>query len=63
MLTQEKIVAFLMQTCLFLAFIFLGGYLRLYLIGRIKGKTVLLISVITFLVGESLIIYLNFFRG
>lgn len=54
----SKLPSFLVMSCFWLIFLFLGGYFRLYIMAKLKIKTIIIISSIAFLVGEMVILYI-----
>ncbi len=55
----SKLPGFLEMSCFWLIFLFLGGF-RLYVMAKLKIKTIMIISLIAFLVGEIVILYIIF---
>lgn len=58
MLLSGKLSTIFIYSVIFLLFLIFGGYIRLYLISKMKLKTIIIISIVAFIIGEGLIIFL-----
>ncbi len=57
---MNDFLGFLEGSFLFLLFLFLGGFFKLYLQAKMKIRTILIISAIMFIFGEAYLIYYIF---
>ena len=53
---MSAIAFFCIASLLFLMAVFLSGYIRLYLMANMKVRNVIIVSIITFLVGEIILL-------
>ena len=53
---------FLFSSALYLIAIILGSTIRLYIMGRLKIKTIIIIASASFIIGEIVLAYLNLFH-
>lgn len=53
---------FLFSSALYLIAIILGSTIRLYIMGRFKIKTIIIIASASFIIGEIVLAYLILFR-
>ncbi len=61
-MNNYNINVFLFSSALYLIAVIIGAIIRLYLMGRFKIKTIILISCATFIIGEIVLAYLLLFR-
>lgn len=54
--------SFLFSSLLYLIAVILGAIIRLYIMGKFKIKTIIIISLVTFIAGEILLAYLMLFH-